>query len=64
MDSKEIDTAMRMQTPVLYEGRRYDRISEYVLWYDRKGNRHLSAVLQDRNCAVRVVAEKVRPVEE
>jgi hypothetical protein len=64
MDSKEIDMAMRMQTPILYEGRRYDRISEYVSWYDRKGNRQLSAVLLDGRCAVRVAAEKVRPVEE
>ena len=64
MDSKEIDTAMRMQTPVQCDGRRYERILEYVSWYDSKGNRHLSAVLQDRNCAVRVAAEKVRPVEE
>lgn len=64
MDSKEIDTAMRLRAPIMYDGRRYDRISEYVSWYDRKGNRQLSAVLLDGRCAVRVAAEKVRPVEE
>ncbi len=64
MDSKEIDTAMRLRTPVQCGGQRYERILEYVSWYDNQGKRRLSAVLLDGNCSVRVAAEKVRSVEE
>ncbi len=45
MDSKEIDTAMRLRTPVQCGGQRYERILEYVSWYDNQGKRRLSAVL-------------------
>lgn len=64
MDSKEIDTAMRMRSPVQCGGRSYERILEYVSWYDGQGKRRLSAVLMDGNCTVRVAAEKVQPLEE
>ncbi len=63
MDSKEIDTAMRLRAPIMYDGRRYERILEYVSWYDGRGKRRLSATLLDGNYSVRVPAEKVQPVE-
>lgn len=60
MDSKQIDTAMRNKTPVMYNGQRYVRILEYVMWYDKQGKRHLSAVLLgEQNYTVRVPSEKV-----
>lgn len=61
MTSAEIDTAMRRRCPVMYGGIRYDRIAEYVSWYDEKGRRQLSVVLLDRsgNCTVRVPAERI-----
>lgn len=60
MDSKQIDKAMRNKTPVVYNGQRYVRILEYVMWYDKQGKRQLSAVLLgEQNYTIRVLAEKV-----
>lgn len=61
MDSKQISAAMRNKTPVLYNGQQYARILEYVMWYDKKGQRQLSVVLQgDQNYTVRVPADKIQ----
>lgn len=63
MDSKQIDTAMRNKTPVMYNGQRYVRILEYVMWYDKQGKRQLSAVLLgEQNYIVRVPSEKVEEI--
>lgn len=64
MDSKQIDNAMKRRLPVMYDSRRYDRIGEYVMWYDRQGKRQLSVGLIRNNCIVRVPADKVSMVEE
>lgn len=63
MDSKEIDAAMRARVPVMYEGMRYDRIIEYVSWYDNNNKRHLSAVLMLGRHSYRVPADKVELAE-
>lgn len=64
MDSKQIDAAMRNKTPVMYNGEKYVRILEYVLWYDKQGNRQLSAVLLgEQNYSIRVPAEKVEIID-
>lgn len=60
MDSKQIDRAMRLRLPVVYEGVRYERIREYISWYDTSGNHRLSVVLQNGNLCIRVLAEKVQ----
>lgn len=63
MDSKQIDEAMRNKTPVMYNGQRYVRIVEYVMWYDKQGKRQLSAVLLgEQNYTIRVPAEKVEEI--
>ena len=65
MSSKEIDTAMRNRTPVMYDGKRYVRILEYIMWYDNQGKRKLSVVLlADGNYSVRVPAEKVEVYDD
>lgn len=64
MDSKEIDHAMRHRLPVMYDGVRYDRIDEYVMWYDQQGRRQLSLGLIRQRYIIRVPADKVTPVEE
>ena len=64
MTSAEIDQAMRKRLPVVYDGRRYDRIGEYVAWYDRNDKRQLSCGLIVNNCIVRVPADKVSLSEE
>lgn len=63
MDSAQIDAAMRDRLPVVYDGVRYDRIQEYISWYDEKKKRRLSVVLLARNCTVRVPANKVELAE-
>ena len=59
MDSKQIDEAMRKQLSVYHRGRRYERILEYVMWYDYSGKRRLSVVLLSGRCSIRVPAEDV-----
>lgn len=64
MDSKQIDTAMRNRSPVMYDGVRYARILEYVSWYDDLGKHRLSVVLLGRNCTNKVPADKVELAAE
>ena len=66
MDSQQIHHAMKMRLPVVYEGIRYERIIEYVSFYDNKGMRRLSVVLLDRNenSTIRVPADKVELAEK
>lgn len=59
MDSKQIAEAMRKRTPVMWRGRKYDRVLEYVMWFDNAGKRKLSAVLLDGRGSYRVPAEEV-----
>ena len=59
MDSRTVDEAMRKRLPVMYDGTRYDRIIEYISWYDRNRKHRLSVVLQRQRYSVRVLADKV-----
>lgn len=59
MDSAQIDVAMRGQLPVIYDGQRYERITEYICWYDNKGIRRLSVNLKSGRTFCRVPADKV-----
>lgn len=63
MDSKDIDRAMRDRLPVVCDGRQYDRIQEYISWYDDNGKRRLSCGLIEKNFYIRVPAEKVELAE-
>ena len=67
MDSKQIDQAMLVCAPVMYAGRRYERIKDYISWYDFSGVkpvRRLSVVLLDGKSILRVPANKVSLAEE
>ena len=59
MDSKQIHKAMKDRQPVVYEGKRWDRIAEYVAWYDGNKKLQLSVSLISGNSLVRVPADKV-----
>ena len=61
MDSEQIHKTMRDRHPVMYEGTRYDRIAEYVAWYDANKKLQLSVVLLAGNYSIRVSADKVAP---
>lgn len=63
MDSKDIDRAMRLRLPVIYDGTQYDRIAEYVSWYDDNGKRRLSCGIVRQNYIMRVPADKVELAE-
>ena len=64
MDSTQIHAAMRKRLPVQYDGRKYDRILEYISWYDDQNKHHLSAVLLIGRNSVRVPAESVETMED
>lgn len=64
MTSKQIDDAMRQQLPVKYEGKKYDRILEYISRYDEQCRRTLSVGLLQGNSIFRVPAEKVEAWSE
>ena len=49
MTSQQIDNAMRSRCPVVYNGITYRRVTEYISWYDNRGEHQLSAVLLDAN---------------
>lgn len=59
LDSKTIHELMRSRKPVSYDGIQYDRITEYVSWYDNFGKHHLSVTLLANNCTIRVPADKI-----
>lgn len=62
MDSREIDRAMRRRSPVMYDGQKYERILEYISFYDNEGKHQLSAVLLQGRTSYRVPAEKITEV--
>lgn len=58
MDSKQIHDAMKRRMPVTYKGEVYDRVLEYISFYD-DGRHRLSAVLLKGRTSYRVPAEQV-----
>lgn len=63
MNSDQIVDAMKRRLPVQYDGRQFDRILEYVLWFDNDRKRRTSVVLLQGNSSFRVPAEKVELLE-
>ncbi len=63
MDNKQVDHAMKHRLPVVYDGKRYDRILEFVSSYDENGNRRLSVGLLQGRTLHRVPADKVELAE-
>nr|DAM37332.1 MAG TPA: hypothetical protein [Caudoviricetes sp.] len=66
MDSKQIAAAMKHKQPVVYDGRRYLRISAYILWYDSAGARRTSVEILDpnNNSITRAPADRVTLAEK
>ena len=59
LDSKTIHELMRTQKPVSCDGIQYDRITEYVSWYDKFGKHQLSVTLTQKNMTIRVPVDKI-----
>ena len=51
--------AMRTQQSVTHKGIRYERILDYIFWYDSNGNLKQSVVLLQNRSSVRVLADEV-----
>lgn len=63
MDSRAIDNAMKHDLPVVFDGKRYDRIAEYISFYNDKKEHCLSVVLLQGRTSYRVPADKVELAE-
>ena len=59
MTDYQIHDAMRRRLPVIHKGIHYDRIVEYIAWYDSSNNLRLSVNLLDGRSLVRVLANEV-----
>lgn len=57
--NEQLFEAMRNRQAVIYNGTQYDRISDYIFWYDSNGILRQSAVLLQNRTAVRVSASEV-----
>lgn len=66
MDSKQITEAMRLRLPVKYNEITYQRIIEYILWYDDNNTRKTSLVLLDETnrSITRAPADRVELVAQ
>lgn len=65
MTSTKIYAAMRLGCPVWYGGKRYEKILEYICWYDKMKRMQLSVVLltDKGNYSIRVPADKISLTE-
>lgn len=59
LDSKTIHELMQSRKPVTYDGTQYERIAEYVSWFDDLGKHHLSVNLIRDNYTIRVPVDKI-----
>lgn len=62
--NEQLFEAMRRRLPVIYEGIQYDRILDYVFWYNNMGELQQSVVLLQNRSSVRVLIDKVTVAEQ
>ena len=62
--NEELLEAMRVQQPVVHRGVQYERILDYIFWYDSRGVLRQSVVLLEKNTTVRVLAEEVEVYDD
>ena len=55
--------AMRMRQPVIHKGIQYERILDYIFWYDSNGILRQSVVLLQNRSSVRALVDDVKLVE-
>ena len=54
---------MRMRQPVIHKGIQYERILDYIFWYDSNGILRQSVVLLQNRSSVRALVDDVKLVE-
>lgn len=55
--------AMRMRQLVIHKGIQYERILDYIFWYDSNGILRQSVVLLQNRSSVRALVDDVKLVE-
>ena len=55
--------AMRMRQQVIHKGIQYERILDYIFWYDSNGILRQSVVLLQNRSSVRALVDDVKLVE-
>ena len=57
--NEQLFEAMKNRLPVIHKGTQYDRILDYIFWYDNSGTLRQSVVLLQNQSSVRVLADEV-----
>lgn len=60
LQSKEIIEAIQNRSPIIYNGAKYIRILEYILWFTDAGEQRTSVTLLDKNGRSVVRADSAR----
>ena len=61
--NEQLFEAMRTKQPVIYRGIQYERILDYIFWYDSSGVLRQSVVLLENRSSVRVLVDEMQLVE-
>lgn len=59
----QVFEAMRMRQPVIHKDIQYERILDYIFWYDSNGILRQSVVLLRNRSSVRVLVDDVKLIE-
>ena len=62
--NEQLFEAMRTKQPVIYRGIQYERILDYIFWYDSSGVLRQSVVLLENRSSVRALVDEVKLVEK
>ena len=62
--NEQLFEAMRTRQPVIHRGIQYERILDYIFWYDSNGGLRQSVVLLENRSSVRVLVDEVKLAEE
>ena len=61
--NERIFEAMKNRLPVVFRGIRYERILDYIFWYDNTGALRQSVVLLENRTSVRALVSEVEVAE-
>lgn len=58
--NEQLFEAMRTKRPVIHKSIQYERILDYIFWYDSNGKLRQSVVLLENRSSVRVLVNEVK----
>ena len=62
--NEQLFEAMRTRQPVMHKDIQYERILDYIFWYDSNGTLRQSLVLLEKRSSIRVPVDEVSLPEE